>query len=185
MLDKVYSEYRQKMTKTIEVLESEFARIRTARANPAILDGVKVDYYGQPTPLKQVASISVPEPRQIVVQPWDRSAMVEIEKALQKAELGLTPKVEANLIRLPIPALTEERRRELVKLCAKLTEDSRVAVRNLRREANDAAKKLEKEKKITEDDSKTCTKKIQEMTDEFIKKLDELLKHKEAEVIEK
>ena len=135
MLDNVYTEYRQKMTKTIEVLETEFARIRTARANPAILDGVKVDYYGQPTPLKQVASISVPEPRQIVVQPWDRSVLAEIEKALQKAELGLTPKVEANLIRLPIPALTEERRRELAKLCAKLTEDSRIAVRNLRREA--------------------------------------------------
>jgi ribosome recycling factor len=185
MLDNVYSEYRQKMTRTIEVLETEFARIRTARANPAILDGVKVDYYGQPTPLKQVASISVPEPRQIVVQPWDRSVMPEIEKALQKAELGLTPKVEANLIRLPIPALTEERRRELVKLCAKLTEDSRVAVRNLRREANDAVKKLEKDKKITEDDSKTGTKKIQEITDEFIKKLDGLLERKEAEVLEK
>ena len=185
MLENVYSEYRQKMTRTIEVLETEFARIRTARANPAILDGVKVDYYGQPTPLKQVASISVPEPRQIVVQPWDRSVMPEIEKALQKAELGLTPKVEANLIRLPIPALTEERRRELVKLCAKLTEDSRVAVRNLRREANDAVKKLEKDKKITEDDSKTGTKKIQEITDEFIKKLDGLLERKEAEVLEK
>jgi len=185
MLENVYSEYRQKMTRTIEVLETEFARIRTARANPAILDGVKVDYYGQPTPLKQVASISVPEPRQIVVQPWDRSVLPEIEKALQKAELGLTPKVEANLIRLPIPALTEERRRELVKLCAKLTEDSRVAVRNLRREANDAVKKLEKDKKITEDDSKTGTKKIQEITDEFIKKLDGLLERKEAEVLEK
>ena len=185
MLDNVYSEYRQKMTRTIEVLETEFARIRTARANPAILDGVKVDYYGQPTPLKQVASISVPEPRQIVVQPWDRSVLPEIEKALLKAELGLTPKVEANLIRLPIPALTEERRRELAKLCAKLTEDSRVAVRNLRREANDAVKKLEKDKKITEDDSKTGTKKIQEITDEFIKKLDGLLERKETEVLEK
>lgn len=185
MLDKVYAEYRQKMTKTIEVLETEFARIRTARANPAILDGVKVNYYDQPTPLKQVASISVPEPRQIVVQPWDQSVLPEIEKALQKAELGLTPQVEANLIRLPIPALTEERRRELAKLCAKLTEDSRIAVRNVRREANDAVKKLEKDKKITEDDSKTGTKKVQELTDEFVKKLDELLKHKEAEIMEK
>jgi ribosome recycling factor len=173
------------MAKTVEVLETEFARIRTARANPAILDGVKVEYYGTLTPLKQVANVSVPEPRQIVVQPWDRSVLPEVEKALLKAELGLTPKVEANLIRLPIPALTEERRRELVKLCAKLTEDSRVAVRNLRREANDAVKKLEKDKKITEDDSKTGTKKVQEMTDEQIKKLDELLRRKEAEVLEK
>jgi ribosome recycling factor len=185
MLEKVYSEYRGRMQKTLEMLESEFARIRTARANPAILDGVKVNYYDTPTPLKQVATVSVPEPRQIVVQPWDRTILPEVEKALLKAELGLTPKVEANLIRLPIPALTEERRRELVKLCAKLTEDSRVAVRNLRREANDATKKLEKDKKITEDDSKTGTKKIQEMTDEFVKKLDELLKKKEAEILEK
>src|SRR5512137_1732977 len=185
MLDKVYAEYRAKMTKTVEVLESEFARIRTARANPAILDGIKVEYYGTPTPLKQVASVSVPEPRQIVVQPWDRTILPEVEKALLKAELGLTPKVEANLVRIPIPALTEERRRELVKVCSKLTEDSRVAVRNLRREANDAVKKLEKDKKITEDDSKTGTKKVQEITDEFIKKLDEVLKRKEAEVLEK
>lgn len=185
MLDKVYSEYRGRMQKTIELLEAEFARIRTARANPAILDGVKVDYYNTPTPLKQVATISVPEPRQIVVQPWDRTILPEIEKALLKAELGLTPKVEANLIRLPIPPLTEERRRELVRLCAKLTEDSRIAVRNLRRDANDAIKKLEKEKKITEDDTKTGTKKIQEMTDEFINKLDELLKKKEAEIMER
>jgi len=185
MLDKVYAEYRTKMTKTIEVLEAEFARIRTARANPAILDAVRVNYYDQPTPLKQVASVSVPEPRQIVVQPWDRTLLPEIEKAIQKAELGLNPKVEANLIRLVIPALTEERRKELAKVCAKLTEDSRVAVRNLRREANDAVKKLEKDKKITEDDSKTGTKKVQEMTDEYVKKLDELLKRKEAEIMER
>jgi ribosome recycling factor len=185
MLEKVYSEYRGRMQKTLEMLEAEFARIRTARANPAILDGVKVNYYDTPTPLKQVATVSVPEPRQIVVQPWDRTILPEVEKALLKAELGLTPKVEANLIRLPIPALTEERRRELVKLCAKLTEDSRVAVRNLRREANDVTKRLEKDKKITEDDSKTGTKKIQEITDEFVKKLDELLNKKEAEILEK
>jgi ribosome recycling factor len=173
------------MTKTLEVLEGEFARIRTSRANPAILDAVRVNYYDQPTPLKQVASVSVPEPRQLVVQPWDRALLAEVEKAILKAELGLNPKVEANLVRIMIPALTEERRRELAKLCAKLTEDSRVAVRNLRREANDAVKKLEKEKKITEDDSKTGTKKVQEMTDDFVKKLDELLKRKEAEIMER
>ena len=185
MLEKIYSEYRGKMQKTVEVLEAEFARIRTARANPAILDGIKVNYYDVPTPLKQIATVSVPEPRQIVVQPWDRTMLPEVEKAIQKAELGLTPKVEANLVRIPIPALTEERRRELAKLCGKLTEDSRVAVRNLRREANDMVKKLEKDKKITEDDSKTGTKKVQEMTDEYVKKLDELLKKKETEILER
>ena len=185
MLEKIYSEYRGKMQKTVEVLEAEFARIRTARANPAILDGIKVNYYDVLTPLKQVATVSVPEPRQIVVQPWDRAMLPEVEKAIQKAELGLTPKVEANLVRIPIPALTEERRRELAKLCGKLTEDSRVAVRNLRREANDMVKKLEKDKKITEDDSKTGTKKVQEMTDEYVKKLDELLKKKETEILER
>jgi ribosome recycling factor len=185
MLEKVYSEYRGKMQKTVEVLETEFTRIRTARANPAILDGIKVNYYDVPTPLKQIATVSVPEPRQIVVQPWDRAMLPEVEKAIQKAELGLTPKVEANLVRIPIPALTEDRRRDLAKLCSKLTEESRVAVRNLRREANDTVKKLEKDKKITEDDSKTGTKKVQEMTDEYVKKLDELLKKKEAEILER
>jgi ribosome recycling factor len=173
------------MAKVVELLEAEFARIRTARANPAILDGVRVNYYDTPTPLRQVASISVPEPRQIVVQPWDRNVLPEIEKAILKAELGLTPKVEANLVRVPIPALTEERRRELARLCAKLTEDSRVAVRNIRRDANEAVKRLEKEKKIAEDDSKVATKKVQDMTDEFTKKLDESLRRKEAEMMEK
>ncbi|MEO0081603.1 MAG: ribosome recycling factor [candidate division WOR-3 bacterium] len=185
MLEQVYRDFRAKMAKTVEVLEAEFARIRTARANPAILDGVRVNYYDTPTPLKQLASISVPEPRQLVVQPWDRTILPEIEKAIQRAELGLNPKVEANLIRLQIPPLTEERRRELVKLCGKLTEDARVAVRNLRREANEAVKKLEKDKKISEDDAKAGSKKIQEFTDEYIRKLDELLKKKEAEVLEK
>jgi len=185
MLENVYKEYRLKMQKTIEVLEGEFTRIRTSRANPAILDGIKVDYYGTPTPLKQVASISVPEPRQLVIQPWDRTVLPEVEKAIQRSELGLNPKVEANLIRIQIPPLTEERRRDLVKLCAKLTEDARVAVRNLRRDANETVKRLEKDKKITEDDSKSGSKKTQEMTDEFIKKLDEQLKKKEAEILER
>jgi ribosome recycling factor len=185
MLEEVYRDFRARMHKSIEVLEAEFARIRTSRANPAILDGVKVDYYNTPTPLKQVASISVPEPRQLVIQPWDQSVLTEIEKAIHRAELGLNPRTEANLVRIQIPALTEERRRELVKLCSKLTEDARIAVRNLRREANDRIKKLEKDKKISEDDAKTGNKKTQELTDEHIDKLDELLKQKEAEILEK
>uniref|UniRef100_A0A7C4GGA2 Ribosome-recycling factor n=1 Tax=candidate division WOR-3 bacterium TaxID=2052148 RepID=A0A7C4GGA2_UNCW3 len=185
MLDKLYTEYRARMNKAIELLEAEFARIRTARANPAILDGIKVSAYDTLTPLKQVASISVPEPRQLVVQPWDRTLLPEIEKAILKAELGLTPRVESGLIRIPIPALTEDRRRELSRLCAKLTEDARIAVRNIRRDANEHVKKLEKEKKVSEDDAKKAQKKVQDMTDEFIKKLDELLHRKEAEIMEK
>jgi ribosome recycling factor len=185
MLEKVYAEYKARMGKSIEVLETEFARIRTARANPAILDGIKVDYYGTPTPLKQIASISVPEPRQLLIQPWDRNALGEIEKAIQKSELGLNPRVEANLLRIAIPSLTEERRRDLVKLCGKLTEDARIAVRNIRREANEQVKKLEKDKQISEDDSKTAVKKVQELTDDYIARLDKLFKTKEAEVLER
>lgn len=185
MLENVYKEFRAKMQKSVEVLEAEFARIRTSRANPALLDGIKVEAYGAPTPLKQVASISVPEPRQLVVQPWDRNLLTEVEKALQKSDLGLNPKVEANLVRIMIPALTEERRRELVKLCGKLTEDARIAVRNIRREANDRIKSLEKAKDISEDDSKTGVKKVQEITDELIARLDELFKQKETEILER
>jgi len=185
MLENVYKDFRAKMAKSVEVLESEFARIRTARANPAILDGIKVEYYGNPTPLKQVASISVPEPRQLVIQPWDQNLLPEVEKAIQRSELGLNPKVEANLVRIMIPSLTEDRRRELVRLCNKLTEDARIAVRNLRREANDAVKKLEKGKDISEDDAKTGNKKVQELTDEHIARLDELFKLKETEILEK
>lgn len=185
MLEKLYSECRNKMNKAVEVLTAEFARIRTARANPAILDGIRVNCYETLTPLRQVASISAPEPRQLVVQPWDRNLLPEIEKAILKAELGLTPKVEANLIRIPIPPLTEERRRELAKLCAKLTEDARVAVRNVRRDIIEDVKKLEKEKKISEDDSRLAQKKVQEITEEFIKKLDDLFAKKQAEIMER
>jgi len=185
MLDTVYDEYKGRMSKSVEVLETEFTRIRTSRANPAILDGIRVDYYGTSTPLKQIASISVPEPRQLVIQPWDRNAIQEVEKAIQKSELGLNPKVEANLLRMVIPALTEDRRRELVKLCGKLTEDARIAVRNIRREANDHVKKLEKDKDISEDESKVAVKKVQEITDDFIARLDKLFKAKEAEILEK
>lgn len=185
MLDSVYKEYKTKMVKSVEVLEGEFARIRTSRANPAILETVRVNYYDTPTPLNQLASVSVPEPRQLVIQPWDRSILPEIEKAIHRAELGLNPQVEANLVRIQIPPLTEERRRELVRLCGKLTEDARIAVRNIRREANDAVKKLEKDGKLSEDDAKVGTKKIQEITDDFIARLDGLLKKKEAEILEK
>lgn len=185
MLENVYKTIKEKMQKTTELLSLELSKIRTARANPAILDEVKVNYYGSVVPLKQVASITTPEPRMLVVQPWDRNAMTEIEKAIQKAEIGLNPIIEATLIRLPIPALTEERRKELAKLCHKLCEDTKVAVRNIRREGNDQIKKLEKDKKITEDDSEKGNKKIQDFTDEFIKSIDGLFAKKEKEILEK
>lgn len=174
-----------KMQKTVELLAQEFSRLLTARANPAILDGVKVSYYGSTVPLKKVASISIPDPRQIVIQPWDRNAISEIEKAIYKADVGLTPQVETNLIRIPIPPLTEERRKELVKLCAKLAEDSKVAIRNIRRDTNEQIKKMEKDKKISEDDSKNGIKKVQDFTDEFIKNIDDLFNRKEKEILEK
>lgn len=185
MLEELYKNTKVKMQKTVELLAQEFSRLRTARANPAILDGVKIAYYGSTVPLKQVASVSIPDPKQIVIQPWDRNALGEIEKAIYKADIGLTPQVEANLIRIPIPPLTEERRKELVKLCAKLAEDSKVAIRNIRREGNDQVKKLEKDKKISEDDSKNGTKKVQDITDEFIKNIDDLFARKEKDILEK
>ena len=185
MLEELYKNTKTKMHKTVELLAQEFSRLRTARANPAILDGVKVAYYGSTVPLKQIASISIPDPKQIVIQPWDRNAISEIEKAIYKADIGLTPQAEANLIRIPVPALTEERRKDLVKLCAKLAEDSKIAIRNIRRESNDHIKKLEKDKTISEDDTETGTKKVQDFTDEFIKNIDELFSRKEKEILEK
>lgn len=185
MLENVYKTIKDKMQKTTDLLSLELSKIRTARANPAILDEVKVNYYSSVVPLKQVASISAPEPRMLMVQPWDRNAMAEIEKALQKAELGLNPIIETNLIRLPIPVLTEERRKELVRLCHKLSEDTKIAVRNIRREGIDQIKKLEKDKKITEDDTDKGNKKIQVFTDEFIKAIDDLFAKKEKEILEK
>lgn len=185
MLETVYKTIKDKMQKTTDLLSLEFSKIRTARANPAILDDVKVNYYGSIVPLKQIASISAPEPRMLVIQPWDRNAMSEIEKSLLKSELGLNPIIEANLIRLPIPPLTEERRKELVKLCHKLAEDTKIAIRNIRREGNEQIKKLEKEKKISEDDTEIGNKKIQELTDDYIKHVDNLFIKKEKEVLEK
>jgi ribosome recycling factor len=185
MLETVYKTIKDKMQKTNDLLSLELSKIRTARANPVILDEVKVDYYSSVMPLKQIASISAPEPRMLVIQPWDRNALPEIEKALQKAELGLNPIMEANLIRLPIPPLTEERRKELVKLCHKLAEDTKVAIRNIRREGNEQIKKLEKDKKVSEDDTEVGNKKIQEFTDDYIKNIDNLFLKKEKEILEK
>jgi|UniRef100_A0A7C3Z3F6 ribosome recycling factor len=184
MLEALYKETREKMQKSLDLLATEFSRIRTSRANPALLDGIKVNYYNALVPLKQIASIVAPEPKLLVIQPWDKNAIPEIEKAIQKAELGLNPQVEANVIRIPIPPLTEERRKELVKLISRLAEETRVAIRNIRRDANETIKRMEKNKEISEDDSKVAMKKIQEITDESIRSVDELVKKKEKEILE-
>jgi len=173
-----------KMKKTVELLAGEFTRIRTSRANPALLEGIKVDYYGVPTPLKRIASIGVPDPRSLVIQPWDKNALLDIEKAIQASDLGLNPNVEANLIRISIPPLTDERRKDLVKLVSRLTEDSRVSVRNIRREAIEQFKKKEKEKEISEDDMHRGQKDVQELTDRYVEELDGLFAKKEKEILE-
>ncbi len=173
-----------KMKKTVELLAGEFTRIRTSRANPALLEGIKVNYYGVPTSLKRIASIGVPDPRSLVIQPWDKNALSDIEKAIQASDLGLNPNVEANLIRISIPPLTDERRKDLVKLVSRLTEESRVSVRNIRREAIEQFKKKEKEKEISEDDMHRGQKDVQELTDRYVEELDELFAKKEKEILE-
>jgi ribosome recycling factor len=184
MLNKVYADVEERMKKALEVVQRELMGIRTGKATPALLEGVKVEYYGNMTPLNQVANISVPDHKLLVIQPWDKTLIGEIVKAIQKSNLGLTPISDANIIRLPIPPLTEERRKDLVKLVKKLVEDGKVAVRNIRRDANENIKKNEKEKKISEDDSRKGQEKVQEMTDKYIKNLDEIANKKEKEVME-
>jgi len=169
----------EKMQHSIELFKKELASIRTGRASLALLDGIKVDYYGTPTPLQQVATLSVPESRQILIQPWEQRIIPDIEKAIMKSDLGLTPTNDGKTIRLNIPPLTEERRKELVKVIKKKAEDARV-----RRDINEELKKLEKEKHISEDDTKKSLEEVQKLTDSFIKKIDEILEHKEKEIME-
>ena len=173
-----------RMTKAIEALKREFASIRTGRASVSLLDQVQVDYYGSMTPINQVANLSVPEPRMILIAPWDKTSIGAIERAILQSDLGLNPNNDGVAIRLSIPALTEERRKELVKVVHKKAEDARVAVRNIRRDANDSVKKEEKAKVITEDVAKDVTEKIQKLTDKFIKHIDELKDVKEKDVLE-
>ena len=184
MLQPVYQTMEHKMQKAVEVLKTEFAGIRTGRANAALLDTVRVMSYGSPVPLNQVASIAVPEARLLVISPWDKGLIGEIEKGILKSDLGLTPANDGKVIRLPIPTLTEERRKELVKVVKKMSEESKVAVRNIRREANDEVKKLEKDKKISEDDSTKAHDDTQKVTDKYIGLIDEALAKKEKEIME-
>jgi ribosome recycling factor len=172
------------MNKTAEALERDFKRIRTGRASTALLEGIKVECYDTQMPLEQVASISVPESRLITIQPWDLSIIGDIEKGILKSELGLTPANDGRIIRISIPPLTEERRKDLAKLAKKMAEENRVSIRNLRREANEMFKELKSEKEISEDDFFRSQDDVQKITDEFIKKIDEITSRKEKEIIE-
>lgn len=184
MKDEILSEMRQKMNKTAEALERDYKRIRTGRASTALLEGIKVDCYDTQMPLEQVASIAVPESRLITIQPWDLSIMGDIEKAILKSELGLTPANDGKIIRISIPPLTEERRKELARLAKKMAEENRISIRNLRREANDMFKELKNEKEISEDEFYRAQDDVQKITDEFIKKIDDITSRKEKEIIE-
>jgi ribosome recycling factor len=184
MIKKVYAETEEKMKKAVESVKKELASIRTGKATTALLDGVKVEYYGTLTPLSQVANISVPDPRLLVIQPWEKRLIPDIVKAIHKSDLGLNPQSDVNVIRLPIPPLTEERRKDLVKLVKKLTEEGKVALRNIRRDANEAFKNAEKNKEISEDESRKAQEQVQEILDKHIELLDEVTKKKEAEVME-
>jgi ribosome recycling factor len=172
------------MEKAIEALHSDLRAIRTGRASPALLEKLQVEYYGAPTPLNQLAGVSVPEPRVLMIRPYDRGTISAIEKAIQKSDLGLTPSNDGQVIRLVIPQLTEERRRDLSKQVGKRVEEARVAARNIRRDANDRLTKMEKDKEISEDDLRDAQKDIQKLTDEYIKQIDEIGKAKEAEIME-
>jgi ribosome recycling factor len=171
------------MNTALEALAREFASVRTGRASTAILDTVRVDYYGTPTPLSQMASLSTPDARTLVIQPWEAAQLKEIEKAITKADLGVTPANDGKVIRLTMPTPTEERRKQLVKTIGKMAEDARVAVRNIRREANDKLKALAKDKKVAEDEERRGHDQIQKTTDRFIAKVDETLKKKEQEIL--
>lgn len=172
------------MQKAVDATKREFGAVRTGRATPALLERVTVDYYGVQTPVTQVASVTVPDPRLLVVQPWDKTLVKEVERAIMKSELGLTPSTDGAVIRLPIPTLTEERRRELVKVVRKHAEEGRVAIRNIRRDHKDKVEHLEKEGSVSEDDSRRAVDELQKLTDRYIKEIDGLLTAKEKEIME-
>ncbi len=172
------------MEKALEALERNFGRVRTGRASLTLLDGIRVDYYGTPTPVNQVASLSIPEPRLIVVQPWESNMVGAIERAIMQSEMDLNPTNDGKVVRIPIPKLSEERRKDLVKVVKNMTEDARVAVRNVRRDANSALDKLEKDKVISEDDLHRYKDDVQKVTDEYVKQADKAQDEKEAEVLE-
>lgn len=182
-MEKVFAMVEEKMGKTVSVLSAEFASIRAGRANSAVLDKIKVDYYGTPTPINQMAAVSVAEARILTIQPWDVSTLHTIEKAIQASDIGINPQNDGRIIRLVFPQLTEERRKELCKDVKKLAEDSRIAVRSIRRDGIDKVKKMEKASEITEDDLKIAEKKLQDLTDKYIKDIDKIADEKEKEIM--
>jgi ribosome recycling factor len=184
MVEDIFEDLNDRMGKSVEALKRDYSRLRTGRASVSLLDGIKVSYYDAPTPLNQMASLAVPEPRLIVIQPWDKTAIGDIEKAILKSELGLTPMNDGKVIRIAIPPLTEERRKELVKVARKMAEDNKVAIRNIRRDANDMFKDLKKEKEITEDELYRTQEEVQKITDQFISQVDQLCETKEKEILE-
>ena len=184
MIESIYHETRESMDKSIDSLKNEFKRVRTGRASPSLLDGIRVEYYGTMTPLNQMASLSVPESRLITIQPWDVSVIKDIEKAILKSDLGLTPSNDGKLIRISIPPLTEEGRKQLVKVIYKKSEEHRVAVRNIRRDSNDLLKGLKKDGEISEDDAFRAQDQVQKITDKYIKLIDDVCKEKEKEILE-
>ena len=184
MIEEIYEDTRDSMGKSVNALKREFTKVRTGRASTSILDSIRVDYYGTPTPLNQLATLAVPESRLITIQPWDVSVIKDVEKALLKSDLGLTPSSDGKIIRIAIPPLTEERRKELVRVINKMGEDHRIAVRNVRRDANEMVKSLKKEAEISEDDAFKAQDQIQKFTDEYIQKIDSIIKDKEKEILE-
>ena len=183
-METIMLDAEERMGKAVNSLEREFGKLRTGRAATSLVDHIKVDYYGTPTPISQMASVAIPDSRTITIQPWDKGVVGRIEKAILTSDLGLNPANDGRLIRIPIPHLTEERRKDLVKVARKFTEDAKVAVRNIRRDANDSLKKMEKDKAISEDDSKKGTEDVQKLTDTYIAKLDRRCQDKEKEIME-
>ena len=184
MIESTFQETKDRMAKTISDLENELKRVRTGRASISLLDGIRVDYYGTQTALNQMASLSVPESRLIVIQPWDVSVIKEIEKAIFKSDLGLTPSSDGKLIRISIPPLTEARRKELVKVVSKMCEEHKIATRNIRRDSNELLKGFKKDGDISEDDAFKAQDSVQKITDAYITKIDEIYKNKEREILE-
>jgi len=183
-MDSVIKQAEDKMQKSLTALEEEFNTLRTGRASSALFDRIRVEYYGNPTPLNQVATISVPEARLVVIQPWDKSVIGEIEKAIQKSELSVNPSNDGKVIRISIPPLTEERRKEFVKMAKNMAEQSRVSIRNIRRDANDELKKSEKDGDISEDDLKRAEDEVQKLTDKYVEEVNTILEAKESEILE-
>ncbi|NLV21269.1 MAG: ribosome recycling factor [Syntrophomonadaceae bacterium] len=184
MINDILNDAEERMKKTIDHMLGDFAGMRAGRANPAMLDKIMVNYYGEPTPINQMANINVPEARLLVIQPWDKSTIPDIEKAIMKSDLGITPSSDGNVIRLAVPQLTEERRKDVVKVVKKRGEEAKVAIRNIRREGNDLIKSSEKDKLISEDEGKKGLDNIQKLTDKYIKDVDAALQVKEKDIME-